>query len=92
VSCLAASLSSLSFLTQKPPPERLPYSTFQKYLATNQVSVANVGPDDIEATLKSGQVIVTTRVPADIAAELKKRGVQFSGTAGLESGSLNWWI
>jgi cell division protease FtsH len=87
-----AVLAACSFLTQRPPPERVPYSSFQKYLDTNQVTEANVGPDDIEATLKSGQVIVTTRVPADIAAELEKRGVQFSGKVAPDSGSSNWFV
>jgi cell division protease FtsH len=85
-------LAACSFQTQRPPPERVPYSTFQKYLDSSQVTEANVGPDDIEATLKGGQVIVTTRVPADIAAELERRGVQFSGKAGLDSGSPNWFV
>ena len=87
-----AVLPACSLLGEKTTPERVPYSTFQKYLETNQVKEASVGPDQIEATLSNGQTIVTTRVPADIAAELGRRGVQFSGKAGLESGSLNWLV
>ena len=87
-----AALSACSLISEQTTPERVPYSTFQKYLDTNQVKEASVGPSDIEATLRNGETIVTTRVPADIAAELQRRGVEFSGRAGLEGGSLNWLI
>jgi cell division protease FtsH len=85
-------VGACSLLSEKSAPERVPYSTFQKYLDTNQVAEASVGPNDIEATLRSGEVIVTTRVPPDIAAELARQGVQFSGRPGLEAGSLNWMV
>jgi cell division protease FtsH len=88
---LAASVSCSS-LSQKATPERVPYSTFQKYLNTNQIIKASVGPDDIEATLRNGNTIVTTRVPPDIAAELERQGVEFSGKAGLEGGSFGWVV
>jgi hypothetical protein len=79
-----AALASCALPSDKPTAQRVPYSTFQKYLDTNQVGEASVGPDEIEATLRNGTTIVTTRVSPDIAAELERRGVVFSGKAGLE--------
>ncbi len=88
-------LAAVAFCTPldaQPKAEPVPYSTFLKYLDTNQVTAASVGPDDIEATLKDGKTIVTTRVPSDIAGELQRRGVQFSGRPGVDAGSSNWFV
>jgi cell division protease FtsH len=91
----AAMSSSCSSLDEKAGPERVPYSTFEKYLDSGQIKEASVGSNDIEATLRDGKTIVTARVPPDIAAALASHGVQFSGKQGLdEGGSLNWlaWL
>jgi cell division protease FtsH len=89
-----AALASCTFPSDRPAAERVPYSTFQKYLDTHQITEASVGPDEIEATLHNGTRIVTTRVPPDIARELEQKGVIFSGKAGLEAGSFSWlfWL
>ncbi len=89
-----AVLSCCSLPDDKTTSERVPYSTFQKYLDAGQVKEARVGPEDIEATLRNGRAIVTTRVPPDIAAELERHGIEFSGKAGLDNGSIGWlaWL
>jgi ATP-dependent Zn protease len=90
-----AVLPACSLLGEKTTPERVPYSTFQKYLETNQVKEASVGPDQIEATLSNGQTIVTTRVPADIAAELGGAGSSSPAKPGWKAarsiGSSGWF-
>jgi cell division protease FtsH len=89
-----AAVGSCSLPNDNAGSERVPYSTFEKYLETGQIKEASVGPEEIEATLRNGQAIVTTRVPPDIAAELARRGVQFSGKPGQDNGSIGWlaWL
>jgi cell division protease FtsH len=84
-------LGSCSWFAEEPPRERVSYSAFEKALNDNQVKEVSIGNDEIEATLRNGTVIVATRVPADIAAELQRHGVEFSGKWGLgSSSSFNW--
>jgi cell division protease FtsH len=91
---LTAMVGSCSLPSDKTTSERVPYSIFQKYLETGQIKQASVGSEEIEATLRNGRAIVTTRVAPDIAAELARRGVEFSGKAGLDNGSMGWlaWL
>jgi len=67
-------------------PQRVPYSTFEKYLDDGKIKSANVTGDDIQATLQDGSIILTTRVAPDLAAEFDKHGVEFTGYASSGSG------
>jgi cell division protease FtsH len=67
-------------------PQRVPYSTFEKYLDDGKIKSANVTGDDIQATLQDGSIILTTRVAPDLAAEFDKHGVEFTGYTSSGSG------
>jgi cell division protease FtsH len=91
--CIAlalAGLASCSWLNENPPRERVPYSTFEKYLNDGQIKSASIGAEEIEATLRTGKLIVATRVPAELATKLEQHRVEFSGQPGLADGSLSW--
>ena len=91
--CIAlalAGLASCSWLSENPPRERVPYSTFEKYLNDGQIKSASIGSEEIDATLRTGKLIVATRVPAELATKLEQHGVEFSGEPGLADGSLSW--
>ena len=87
-------LNCCSLPDNKAGAERVSYCSFQKYLDAGQIREATVGADEIEATLRDGRTIVTTRVPPDIASDFRRHGVEFSGKPGLDSGSVNWltWL
>lgn len=64
--------------------ETLAYSEFQHYLEQGQIAEVTVSGDSLTGTLTqptaSGRTqFVTTRVEADLARELQKSGVRFSG-------------
>jgi hypothetical protein len=59
------------------PSERVPYSTFEKYLHEHQIEQVRVAGDQVYAKLSDGRNLVTTRVPSDIASELEQYGVEF---------------
>jgi len=86
-----AGLASCAWL-EGAPRERVSYSTFDKYLNAGQIKQADVGPDDIEATLQDGRIIVATRVAPDIAAQLEQHGVDITGRPGLNVGWLSWLL
>lgn len=73
-------------------PKRVPYSTFQQYLGQDQIKDATVGTDDIHATLRNGTAIVTTRVAPEIARQLERHNVEFSGVTDGDTYSLMWSI
>jgi cell division protease FtsH len=63
----------------------IPYSEFQQDLQAERIDEVRVSGNYIEGTLKEPnargkKAFVTTRVPADIASELAKYNVKFSGT------------
>jgi cell division protease FtsH len=63
---------------------RIPYSEFEQLLQQGNVAQVGVSNNFIQGTLKkplpTGQTLfVTTRVEPDIAAELKKYGVEYTG-------------
>lgn len=74
------------------PREWVPYSTFETDLHEHLVKKATVSANEIEATLDNGQVIVATRVPSEIAAELQQYGVEYSGSAGSDTGYWLWIV
>jgi cell division protease FtsH len=78
--------------TDHPARTRVAYSTFEKYLNAGQVKTVSVGSDEIEATLTDGSVVITGIVPPQIAAQLEKHGVEFSGKPGVGGGSFSWLI
>jgi cell division protease FtsH len=86
-----ALLTACGWIAEQPPEERVSYSMFDKYLNEGQVKEAQVDESTIEATLKDGRVIVTTRVSPDIAVKLEQHGVDVTGVTGL--GGIGWtWL
>jgi cell division protease FtsH len=77
---------------QGPQIERVSYTAFDKYLNAGQIKDAEVGPDEIRATLKDGRVVVANRVDPAVAARLEQHGVEVTGVAGLSAGGLGWLI
>jgi cell division protease FtsH len=77
-------------IAEQPPRERALYNTLEKYLSGNQIKTVSIGRDEIEATLRSGKVIVAARVPPEIAAELERHGVEFSGQSALGGDAFSW--
>ena len=79
--------------------DTIPYSQFEKLLAEGKIARVTVSGDAIRGQVKealpSGNTsFVTQRVPVDLAGELAKRGVEFSGAQG-ETGlsrALSWII
>ncbi|HTW53990.1 MAG TPA: ATP-dependent zinc metalloprotease FtsH [Bradyrhizobium sp.] len=67
-------------------PQRVSYSVFEKDLADGQIKSATVTGDDIQATLKDGSVIVTTRVANDLATQFAEHGVEVTGYPQASSG------
>lgn len=60
-------------------PQRVSYSVFERDLSDGQIKSANVTGDDIQATLKDGSVITTTRVANDLATQFAAHGVEVTG-------------
>jgi cell division protease FtsH len=63
---------------------RIPYSTFVQLLDSGRISRVEVGESYLRGTLKSRSAdgvseVVTNRVDAVVADELRKHGVEFSG-------------
>jgi len=56
------------------PTERVPYSTFERYLHEHQIVQVRISGDQVYATLNDGHNLVATRIPQDIAAELEQYG------------------
>ena len=87
-----ALIGALFWLGSGPPSQRILYSAFQKDLADGQVKSAIVTGDDIQATLKDGTVVHTTRVAPDLATEFDRRGVEFTGSPASGGGLWGWLI
>lgn len=49
--------------TAPDPTERVPYSTFEKYLHEHQIEQVRVAGDQVYAKLSDGRNLVATRVP-----------------------------
>jgi len=77
--------------TAPSPTERVPYSTFEKYLHEHQIEQVRVSGDQVYAKLSDGRNLVATRVPQDIASELEQYGVEFSGETEL-TWSVSLWL
>jgi len=96
---VAGVLLGLSLLNQfgsGPPP--IAYSQFEQYLAQDKIARLTVAGDTIRGVFKKPEADGTTgfttlRVPPDIAVELSKHGVEFSGAAsGSPLGTLLGWV
>ena len=80
------------------PAEQVSYSQFQQWLDEGKIARATVSGDTIRGELKeklpNGAASFTTqRVPADIAAELTRHGVEYSGAPGMGAlGQVLSWI
>ncbi len=79
------------------PPVAIPYSQFQKLLSDGKVARVVVAGDSIRGEYKQKQPdgatsFTTHTVPPDLAAELTRDGVEFSGEAatGAFSTALGW--
>ncbi len=76
----------------------IPYSQFQTALDQNRVAKVTIAGDIIRGEYKEKQpdgstAFTTERVPADIAADLSKHGVEYSGApTGSAFGTLLGWI
>jgi cell division protease FtsH len=71
-------------LTGRRRVQEVPYSTFREHLVAGQLATVTIAGSTLRATLKtsppdSAREIVTTRVEPELAAELTKYGVTFSG-------------
>jgi cell division protease FtsH len=75
----------------KSGPQRVSYSAFEKDLADGQIKSATVSGDDIQATLKDGSVIATTRVASDLATQFADHGVEVTGYPQ-SSGGFGWLL
>ena len=78
-------------------PESIPYSDFQKQLDAGQIGKVTIAGDVIRGEYKEKQkngatTFTTERVPTDIANDLQKHGVEFSGapSTGAFSTLLSW--
>jgi cell division protease FtsH len=95
---LVAFMVLILVVNTTPTTEVIPYSEFQKYLDGDNVAKVTVGSDaitgELSEKLPSGTTSFrTNRVAPDLATELSRRGVLFSGvpsSSGL--GSLLSWI
>ena len=88
---VCALLTACGWVAEQPPQERVSYSAFDKYLNAGQIKEAQVDENTIQATLKDGRIIVTTRVAPDVAAKLEQHGVDVTGVVGL--GGIGWtWL
>ncbi len=70
----------------------IPYSQFQRYLDTNKVKEVSVSGNVIHGTLIDAMAdgktnFTTVQVPPDLAGELAKHNVEFSGS-GTDNGAL----
>ena len=76
----------------------MPYSQFQQWLDEGKIARVTVAGDTIRGELKEklpdGAIsFVTQRVPTDIAAELSRHGVTYSGAPGIGAfGQVLSWI
>ncbi|HTQ32747.1 MAG TPA: ATP-dependent zinc metalloprotease FtsH [Stellaceae bacterium] len=73
-------------------PQRVPYSTFEKDLADGKIKSASVTGDDIQATLKDGSVILTTRVRSDLAKQFAEHDVEVTGYPAGGGGGFGWLL
>jgi cell division protease FtsH len=80
------------------PAEQVPYSQFQQWLDDGKIARATVSGDSIRGELKEklpdgAGSFVTQRVPPEIAAELSRHGVEYSGAPGMGAfGQVLSWI
>ena len=72
-------------------PQRVSYSLFEKDLADGQIKSATVTGDDIQATLKDGSSITTTRIANDLAVQFAEHGVEVTGFPQA-SGGFGWLL
>jgi cell division protease FtsH len=75
-----------------PQRERVTYSAFEKALDDGQIKSAVVSGDEVDATLKDGKLIATTRVAPDLAAQFEKHGVEVSATPASSGSGLGWLL
>jgi cell division protease FtsH len=87
------------FLSNPPSTEVIPYSDFQRYLDAGKVTKVTVSGNTISGELSEklpggGTAFRTDRVAPDLARELARHGVQFTGvpTAGALGSLLSWII
>ena len=92
-------MSLLSLVIPQEGVDVIPYSQFEQLLAGNKIASVTVSSDSIRGQVKealpSGHTsFVTQRVPVDLAGELARRGVEFSGVQGETGFSrvLSWII
>jgi cell division protease FtsH len=89
-----AMLAFLFWIGNTSGPHRVSYSAFEEALADGKIKSATVTGDDIQAILKDGGVIVTTRVANDLATNFAEHGVEVTGypASGGGSGWLLLWL
>jgi cell division protease FtsH len=92
-------LLALSLFSQSGAgPEPIPYSDFQKALDAGKVAKVTIAGDVIRGEYKEKQPsgatnFTTERVPTDIASDLSKHGVEYSGAPSSTAfGTLLSWI
>jgi len=93
-------LLALSLVSQfvASPTESIPYSQFQKLLAEGKIARVTVAGDVIRGTYKEKQPngetgFSTHTVPSDLATDLAKQGVEFTGESSTSAfGTALGWI
>jgi cell division protease FtsH len=71
-----AMIAFLFWIGNTSGPHRVSYSAFEKELADGKIKSATVTGEDIQAILKDGSVIVTTRVANELATQFAEHGVE----------------
>ncbi len=97
---VAGALLALSIFSQLgKAPEEIPYSRFQTLLADGKIARVTVAGDVIRGEYKEKQAdgatsFATQAVAADLAAQLAKQGVAFTGApaTGLLGTALGWLL
>jgi len=80
------------WMGDKAGSQRVSYSTFEQDLTDGKIKSASVTGDDIQATLKDGSVILTTRVRTDLAKQFAEHGVEVTGYPTGGSGGFGWLL
>jgi len=86
-----AMLAFLFWIGNTSGPHRVSYSAFEEALADGKIKSATVTGDDIQATLKDGGIIVTTRVANDLAARFAEHNVEVTGYPA-SGGGFGWLL
>jgi cell division protease FtsH len=96
---LGIAVLAFSLFSQSPAgPQPIPYSQFQTALDQSRIAKVTIVGDEIRGEYKEKQpdgstAFTTQRVPVDIASDLSKHGVEYSGAPSSSAlGTLLSWV